>query len=89
MFSLIFTVVSSQLKAVDSFKYLGHIVSAKSGDNDDFLHKMRLLLFARTNVLLRKFNKCNTDVKLCLFKTYVFLQHCYMASLQCHCHEEV
>jgi hypothetical protein len=64
-----FTLMSSQLKVVDNFKYLGHFISAKSGDNDDILHQMRLL-FARTNVLLRKFNKCNTDVKLCLFKTY-------------------
>jgi len=62
-----FTLMSSQLKVVDSFKYLGHLISSKSGDNDDILHQMQLL-FARMNVLLRKFNKCNTDVKLCLFK---------------------
>jgi len=64
-----FTLTSSQLKVVDNFKYLGHFISSKSGDNDDILHQMRLV-FARTNVLLRKFNKCNTDVKLCLFKAY-------------------
>jgi len=28
------------------------------------------LLFARTNVFLRKFKKINIDVKLCLFKAY-------------------
>jgi len=52
--------MSSQLKVVDNFKYLGHLISSKSGDNDDILHQMRLL-FVRTNVLLSKFNKFNTD----------------------------
>jgi len=27
-------------------------------------------LFARMNLLLVKFNKCNTDVELCVFKAY-------------------
>jgi len=61
--------MSNQLKVVDNFKYLGYLISSKSGDNDDILHQMRLI-FARTNVLLRRFKKCNTDVKLCLFKAY-------------------
>jgi len=56
--------MSSQLKVVDIFIYL---ISSKSGDNDDILHHIRIL-FARTP--LRKLNKCNTDVKLCLFKAY-------------------
>jgi len=64
-----FTLMSSQFKAFDNFKYIGHLISSKSGDNGDILHQMRLL-FAITNVLLSKFNKCNTDVKLCLFKAY-------------------
>jgi len=64
-----FTVISSQLEVVDNFKYLGHLISSKSGDNNDIMHQMRLL-FARTNVLLRKLNKCNTDVKFCLFKAF-------------------
>jgi len=61
--------MSSHLKVFDDFQYLGHLISSKSGGNDDILHKIRLL-FARTNVLLRKFNKCNTYVKLFLFKAY-------------------
>jgi len=62
-----FTRISSHLKVVDNFKYLGHLISSNCGDNDDILHQ-RQLLFARKNVLLRKFRKCNTDVKVCLFK---------------------
>jgi len=50
---LSFTLMSSQLKVVDYFKYLGHLISSNSGDNDDILHQMRLL-FARTNVFLSK-----------------------------------
>jgi len=50
-----FTLMSTQLKVVDNVKYLGHLKSSKSGDNDDILHQTRLL-FARTNVLLRKFS---------------------------------
>jgi len=55
-----FTLISSQLKVVDNFKYLGHLISSKSGDDDDILHQMQQL-FARTNVLSRKFIKCNTE----------------------------
>jgi len=52
------TPMSSQLKVVDNFKYLGLLISSKSGDNTEILHQL-WLIFARTNVLLRKFNKCN------------------------------
>jgi len=44
-----FTLISNQLKVFDDFKYLWHLISSKSGDNDDILHQMQLL-FARTNV---------------------------------------
>jgi len=64
-----FTLMSSQLKVVGDFKYLRHLISSKSGDNDDILHQMELL-FARTNAFLRIFNESNTDVELCLFISF-------------------
>lgn len=63
------TLDASHLNVVSSFKYLGHIVSALTFDNDDILHQMSLL-YARANVLIRKFSKCSHDIKLCLFRTY-------------------
>ena len=57
------------LNIVDSYKYLGHVISSVSDDNLDIARQMRLL-YARTNVLIRKFCKCSRNVKLCLFRAY-------------------
>ena len=54
---------------VDSCKYLGHIISATDDDNPDIVRQMGLL-YARTNMLIRKFSKCDLNVKLCLFRAY-------------------
>ena len=64
-----FVLDASHLNVVDSFKYLGHIISTVSDDNDDILNQLSMF-FARANVLLRRFGKCNVSVKLCLFKTF-------------------
>ena len=64
-----FALEASKLSVVCSFKYLGHIISALNDDNDDILHQMSLL-YARANVLICKFSKCSTEVKLSLFRTY-------------------
>ena len=57
------------LNIVDSYKYLGHVISPVSDDNLDIARQMRLL-YARTNVIIRKFGKHSKDVKLCLFRAY-------------------
>jgi len=57
------------LNTVDNFKYLGHVISSTSDDNIDIKRQMSLL-YARTNVLIRKFSKCSRSVKLCLFRAY-------------------
>jgi len=75
-----FTRTSSKLKVIDNLKYLGHLISSKSGDNDTIMHEMRLI-FTRTNVLISKFNEYNTDVKLCLFKAYCM---CFYGMATCH-----
>jgi hypothetical protein len=67
------------LNTVESYKYLGHIISPVSDDKD--ITRQMSLLYARTNILLRKFGKCSRDVKLCLFRA-----HCiqfYGAGLWC------
>jgi hypothetical protein len=57
------------LNNVDSYKYLGHVISSVSDDNIDIRRQMSLL-YARTNVLIRKFGKCSRNVKMCLFQAY-------------------
>jgi len=67
------------LDVVNSYKYLGLILSCFTDDNTHILRQMSQL-YARTNVLLRKFSKCSLAVKLCLFRA-----HCiqfYGASLR-------
>jgi len=64
-----FTLNGAILNTVDSCKYLGHIISATDDDNPDIVRQMGLL-YARTNMLIRKFSKCDINVKLCLFRAY-------------------
>jgi hypothetical protein len=64
-----FTLDGCELSVVNKCKYLGHFISVEEDDNVDIMHQ-RGLLFARTNYLLRRFAKCSTSVKLCLFKSY-------------------
>ena len=64
-----FTLNGAILNTVDSCKYLGHIISATDDDNLDIVRQMGLL-YARTNMLIRKFSKCDINVKLCLFRAY-------------------
>ena len=55
------------LNIADRCKYLGHIISSTDDDNPDIIRQMGLL-YARTNMLIRKFGKCDINVKLCLFR---------------------
>jgi len=64
-----FMLDASHFKVVDMYKYLGHIISTVSDDNDDILNQTSLF-YTRANVLLHRFGECNISVKLCLFKTY-------------------
>lgn len=64
-----FTLAGSAINTAASCKYLGFLLSVTNNDNDDISNHCKAL-YIRANVLLRKFGKCNIDVKLCLFKTY-------------------
>ena len=58
------------LKYVQSFKYLGHIITNKLSDDDDIMREVRNM-FVGTNILFRRFHKCSITVKILLFKSYV------------------
>jgi len=64
-----FTLNGAILNTVDSCKYLGHIISATDDDNLDIVLQMGLL-YARTNMLIRKFSNFDINVKLCLFRAH-------------------
>ena len=64
-----FVLNGAMLSFVPQFKYLGHIVDNSFCDDGDINREVRCL-FARTNILLRKFRRCSVQVKLQLFKSY-------------------
>ena len=64
-----FTVNGQVLKFVSEFKYLGHIITNTDNDDND-IHREIRNLYVRTNILIRRFSKCSTMVKLHLFKSY-------------------
>jgi len=57
------------LKYVDEFKYLGHIISNNERDDNDVLREVRAM-FTRTNILARRFSSCSVSVKTVLFRSY-------------------
>ena len=54
---------------VQQFKYLGHIISDGLTDDEDINREIKNM-FARTNVLLRRFRMCSVEVKVVLFKSF-------------------
>ena len=47
-----------KLQYVNSFKYLGHIISSSNIDDSDIQREITNM-FIQTNILTRKFNKCS------------------------------
>ena len=66
---------SSFLKQSYNLKYLGFTMTAKSRDDDDILKELRLL-YIRSNIMIRTFNKCSDSVKVELFKSYCTALYC-------------
>jgi len=64
-----FLVNGVKLQYVNSFKYLGHIISSNNIDDSDIQREITNM-FIRTNILTRKFNKCPVAVKTVLFRSY-------------------
>jgi len=57
------------LQFVSQFKYLGHIIDHTFCDDNDINRELKCL-FARANVLVRRFSYCSMQVKLKLFNSY-------------------
>ena len=64
-----FAINGFPLHFVKEFKYLGHIINMDCSDNQDIDREIRNL-FMRSNILIRRYSKCSTRVKLALFKAY-------------------
>lgn len=57
------------IKMVKQFKYLGHLLTESSKDDND-IERERRALAVRANMLARRFASCSADVKITLFKAY-------------------
>jgi hypothetical protein len=64
-----FAINGFPLQFVQKFKYLGHIINVDCSDNQDIDREIRNL-FMRSNILIRRYSKCSTRVKVALFKAY-------------------
>ena len=59
----LYTLNGEVIKEVDSVRYLGHIISSNGKYDKDIMRQCQQL-YARGNVLLRKFHMCSMDVKV-------------------------
>ena len=60
---------NDELKFVNEFCYLGHIISSDLSDNAD-IEQQRRKLCVRGNILIRNFNFCEKETKVQLFRSY-------------------
>ena len=54
----------------ETYKYLGHIISAVQRDKSDISRQIKYILYVQGNVIARKFYMCTENVKIKLFTTY-------------------
>ena len=67
----------NNLVYVESGTYLGHILTCRPTRNDEAdIKRQYRSLCIRSNSLNRKFMKCSTDVKCCLFRSYCINMYC-------------
>jgi len=64
-----FSLGGQPLQFVTEFRYLGHIISNTLADDSDICREIRNM-YTRTNMLISRFNKCSTVVKIRLFRSY-------------------
>ena len=70
---------NESIESVGSFLYLGIFIS--NNDNEEIKNQYRNISI-RSNILLRKFGKCNEETKIQLFKSYC--QSIYGLGLWCN-----
>ncbi|XP_046972890.1 uncharacterized protein LOC124539635 [Vanessa cardui] len=63
------TLCNAPLERVYKFKYLGHIVTDSTKDDED-IERERRALSVRANMLVHRFGRCTDTVKITLFKAY-------------------
>ncbi len=81
----LYTLTGEVIKEVDSVRYLGHIISNDGKDDRDIMRQCQQL-YARGNVLLRKFHMCSMDVKVKSFNVYVLFTYVHCATVvEPHC----
>ena len=66
---------TEDLKYVDNTKYLGITFCETMKDDKDMIRQI-ILLYTKSNKLLRIFSHCTTDVKLVLFDSYFTSLYC-------------
>ena len=64
-----FTLAGCEVKFVDSFRYIGHIIDICLCDDQDINREIKAL-FTGTNILSRRFKRCTVKVKVRLFKAF-------------------
>ena len=69
-----------QLKNVNQYTYLGHIISSDLSDDADIQKHIRLL-YCRANSLIRRFSCCSEKIRIFLFNMYC--ANVYCSSLWC------
>ena len=66
---------NKMLDMVDEHKYLGVFIKSTYSDVRDIKRQIRST-YARGNMLINKFRKCNDEVKIQLFKSYCTSLYC-------------
>ena len=66
---------NNRLQYVTSYKYLGCLLTDTLCDNDDVSKTLRGI-YARANMLIRRFSYCSTAVKRVLFQTFCTNFYC-------------
>ena len=66
---------SAKLDWVQEYQYLGFYFSTNSGDNKDMKRQITYI-YAKGNILVRKFAKCSEEIKVLLFKSYCYSLYC-------------
>jgi hypothetical protein len=79
--SLDITLDKKVLRYVNTYKYLGVMITSNMNDDIDIMRQVRSV-YARAHSLLRKFTKCTFEVKRVLFQAYCLNMYC--AQLWCN-----
>jgi hypothetical protein len=69
------TLADNPIDNVNSYKYLGHIITDTLVDDEDILARTRDI-YKQANMLKHNFKRCSKKLKILLFKTYMNNVYC-------------